>query len=275
MKFLVVLASPAAWVLLILLCGTVLLRSRWAAVGRATLSILAIVSLVVVLLPVEDWALRPLEERFPVLGSLPGETRGVIVLGGGEVPGISATRGIPTLGDAGERLWAIIWISREVPGAQTVFSGGGDSPDPRLGDAFTAKAVLGRAGVDTTQITFDADSRSTRESALRLFETLRPKARDTWMLVTSASHMPRSVATFQAAGWRVRPYPVDFRTTPHSALLSFDPAGDLAKLELAAREWCAIVYCRLRGWTPRMLPARSAAHVPDADKIPTFDSRDG
>jgi uncharacterized SAM-binding protein YcdF (DUF218 family) len=31
-----------------------------------------------------------------------------------------------------------------------------------------------------------------------------------WLLVTSAWHMPRALATFRAGGWSVTPYPVDY-----------------------------------------------------------------
>ena len=41
---------------------------------------------------------------------------------------------------------------------------------------------------------------------------LQPQPGETWLLVTSASHMPRSVGVFRQIGWEVVPWPVDHRT---------------------------------------------------------------
>jgi uncharacterized SAM-binding protein YcdF (DUF218 family) len=49
-----------------------------------------------------------------------------------------------------------------------------------------------------------------------------------WLLVTSAWHMPRALATFCAAGWNVTPYPVDYRTgirTPWTEIHCQQPAA--------------------------------------------------
>ncbi len=34
---------------------------------------------------------------------------------------------------------------------------------------------------------------------------IRPEPDDTWLLITSAMHMPRSVGVFRKAGWTVLP----------------------------------------------------------------------
>ena len=53
-------------------------------------------------------------------------------------------------------------------------------------------------------------SRTTRENAVFAKQLLRPAPGQTWVLITSAYDMPRSVDAFTAAGWQVIPYPVDF-----------------------------------------------------------------
>ena len=67
--------------------------------------------------------------------------------------------------------------------------------------------------------------------------------------------MPRSVGVFQQQGWKVLPYPVDFRGQPFSELHSFFSLSDnLGDLVMAVREWTGLVAYRLSGKTGQLLP---------------------
>ncbi|WP_414898638.1 YdcF family protein [Rhodovulum sp. YEN HP10] len=81
-------------------------------------------------------------------------------------------------------------------------------------EANVAAALLLRAGFDPSRSSLEDASRTTAENA-RLAVELVPDRPGNRVLVTSAFHMRRAVATFCAAGWRgILPYPVDFRTAP-------------------------------------------------------------
>ena len=69
------------------------------------------------------------------------------------------------------------------------------------------------------------------------------------LLITSAFHMPRSVALFQKAGISVMPWPVDYRTRGDLGLrLDFtQPSLNAQITSTAAREWMAIIGYRLAG----------------------------
>jgi uncharacterized SAM-binding protein YcdF (DUF218 family) len=59
-------------------------------------------------------------------------------------------------------------------------------------------------------------------------------------------HLPRAVAAFEAAGWTVLPYPVDYRTTGVVRWgASVDVLGRLRELDGAVGEWVATVGGRL------------------------------
>ena len=70
-----------------------------------------------------------------------------------------------------------------------------------------------------------------------------PEAGERWLLVTSAYHMPRSVAAFRAAGFPVEPCPVDWRTRGLiDALRPFGSLGDgLRRTDTAVREWVGLL----------------------------------
>lgn len=76
-----------------------------------------------------------------------------------------------------------------------------------------ARRFFVQHGVDPDRLPLEGRSRDTRENARLSFELARPGPGGTWVLVTSAMHLPRAVGVFEAAGWNVGPYPIDHRTT--------------------------------------------------------------
>src|SRR5437660_10414784 len=67
-------------------------------------------------------------------------------------------------------------------------------------------------GVPAERMTFEAKSRNTWENGLFTRDLVKPKPGETWLLVTSAWHMPRSVGLFRRLDFDVIPYPVAYRT---------------------------------------------------------------
>lgn len=63
------------------------------------------------------------------------------------------------------------------------------------------------------RVLYDDQSRTTWENAVNAFTLGQPKPGETWLLVTSASHMPRAIGAFRGAGWPMMlPWPVAYRT---------------------------------------------------------------
>ena len=81
---------------------------------------------------------------------------------------------------------------------------------------------------------------------------VEPQAGETWVLVTSAFHLPRAVACFQANDWTIVPYPADFRTG--MSPLYLDLLLNLEDLDYAAHEWLGLVWYRINGRTRTLFP---------------------
>ena len=213
--------------------------------------------LIVLMLPVDMWLLRPLEERFPA-SPLPAKVEGVVVLGGGLSAWITADRGLPVLNRDGGRLLAFATLSRRYPDALLVFAGG--PPERRrggLGEADATRIVLEGLGVEPGRVLYDNQSRTTWQNAENALALARPAPGQTWILVTSASHMPRAMGAFRGAGWPpMLAWPAAYRTTRTGWSIPLLPVGDkLAALDIAAHEWVGLVSYWLRGRTRRLLPA--------------------
>ncbi|PJI38133.1 YdcF family protein [Ferrovibrio sp.] len=216
---------------------------------------------VIGVLPLHDWLLRPLEEYFPV-PELPAKIDGVIVLGGAEEPGVMAARGWPELNSNADRLIGFVALARQYPEARLVFTGGAAvlRGDRAVSEADVAAAVFAKLGLDPDRVTYERASRNTAENARLSHALIQPKPDETWILVTSARHLPRAVNTFHAVGWQVIPYPVDFLTGKPQEF-EFSPLRRLSGFNFVAKEVLGLLWYRIQGWTSDLLPARRTAET--------------
>jgi uncharacterized SAM-binding protein YcdF (DUF218 family) len=243
-KLLSAITQPLFWLALVWALALLLLgfrRWRRTAVGLlwAGLAVLGLLGFSAV----PDALLRPLENRYPVpTAEAVARHVGMIVLGGAAGhPDVFLAHGQVPLGEAAERMSVPVGLMRQYPQLALVFSGG----DGRLLATGTTEAELAQAfyqaqGVDMRRVTLEAGSRTTRENARQVAQLLGERCQQPWLLVTSAWHMPRSMAEFEAVGCKVTPYPVDFRTGPGTALTEYSLAHSLLTWQTALHEWLGL-----------------------------------
>jgi uncharacterized SAM-binding protein YcdF (DUF218 family) len=248
--------TPSNLLLLLALAGVLLaLAGRGWGLGLALLG-LGCMALATIL-PLGAWLAAPLEDRFPFPRPAPERVDGIVVLGGGVDPFVTAARGQPAIGATGERFTALIELARRYPLARLAFTGGvGRLAGAPMSEAEIMRRFYAAQGLAVERVIFEARARTTRENALFSRALLHPAAGERWLLVTSAMHMPRAMGVFAAIGWPVEPWPVDYRTTgPMEWRFAPKAADRLSQLDDAAYEWLALAYYRLLGWTSRLFPA--------------------
>jgi uncharacterized SAM-binding protein YcdF (DUF218 family) len=215
--------------------GVLLLLGTMTAMGFASSS-------------VADRLLAPLEGRYEPVSSIRGleDVRFVVVLGGGHRsdPRLTATM---QLSDASlARLVEGIRLHRQLPQSILVVSGGA------VFDAFSHAQVMAEASGELGEvepgILLD-QPRDTAEEMLALREVIA--ADEPFLLVTSASHMPRSVALAKAAGLAPIPAPTDFLVKQslererHPGDF-FPSAAALRRSEQAVYEYLGLVWAQVR-----------------------------
>ena len=244
------LARPSALLLLCVIIGLAIRRLRRLAMfGAAAYALILI-------LPIEQVVLRPLEDRFP-RPLPPAHVDGILVLGGAVDEVITADRGIPSLNEAAERMTETVALSRHYPSARVVFSGGsGRVIRGSETESAAARLLFTELGIDPTRITFESGSRNTWENALLTQGEVHPKPSEVWLLVTSASHMPRAVGVFRRIGWSVVPWPVGYKTgrTP-VAWFGASLPDRLNRLDWGVHEWVGLIIYRLMDRTSALFPA--------------------
>lgn len=250
------LALPSTLVTLALLLGAALLWIGRARAGRALVSFGALLALAPALLPLFDLAALPLEEHHPV-PTLPGRVDGIVVLGGAVVLDVTDARMRPALSDGAERLTDALRLANTYPEARLLLTGGSGELLPQaLSEAQVAARFFLEHGVEPKRLLLEVRSRDTLENARYGFELARPRPGETWLLVTSAMHLPRAVAAFEAAGWDVLPYPTDYRTTGQLRWApSADLVGRLHQLDAVVREWVDVLGYRMLGHIPSLQPS--------------------
>lgn len=208
-------------------------------------------------LPLSALLTLPLEERFARPAALNGPVAGIVVLGGAVEQDLTEAHGIPALNGAAERMTEAVALARRHPAARVVFTGGSAAVIPGgPTEADTARRLFADLGLPPERLVFEQESRNTHENAVLTRRLAEPRPGETWLLVTSASHMPRAMGCFRAAGWRVVPWPVNYTTGRDPGLWWNWPFPTrLNQAEWAMREWIGLVAYRLMGRTDALFPA--------------------
>ena len=108
----------------------------------------------------------------------------------------AAIAGFIALGGGEERIAEAVRLAHDYPEAELVITG--------AGDAETLKA----RSIPADRVLIEPRATTTYENAVFTARLLGARAQRRWVLVTSASHMPRAMATFRKAGLAVDPWPV-------------------------------------------------------------------
>jgi len=238
---------PLPICIVILLLGLFLL---WFTRRQKTGKI--VVSLGVILLTILSYGtasnilLRSLEYKYPPLIGLEDvqDVKWVVVLGGGH----TSDQRLPItsqLSDASiARLMEGIRLQRQLPGSKLLLSGGGVF-DP-IPTAIILADVAESIGVNGKDLVLESDSKDTKDETILVKDIV---GNDRCILVTSAYHMPRSMALFKNLGMHPIPAPTDYfvkkpkRTSPG---MFFPTAENLNKAERGVSEYLGLVWGKLR-----------------------------
>ena len=251
--------SPDSLIVLLGIGAWLSLMFGWQKMSRRLLSVCALLLLLVGFLPLGEWLIAPLENRFAANTALPEEANGIIVLGGAISPTHSQIWNQVELGGAADRLTNFLYLAKLYPTAQLVFTGGsGSVTQQQFKEAEFAQFLFEQLGVTEQAIIYESESRNTFENAQNSKQLLSPSAEQNWILITSAFHMPRSVGVFCQHEWAVTPYPVDHYSKKGNLLrINFNFAENLSTLGTAVREWVGLITYRVTGRTDQFLPGGS------------------
>jgi uncharacterized SAM-binding protein YcdF (DUF218 family) len=168
----------------------------------------------------------------------------IVVLGGGHTsdPKIPVASNLYT--GTLFRLVEGIALHRRLPGSKLIVSGSAvwrsDS------EAASMARVAEELGVDRNNIILEEQANDTEEQAALIKPII---GEDSFILITTASHMPRAMALFLKAGMKPIPAPTDYRVVDAEYMPRdyYPSPGNLQKSELVIYESLGSLWARLRG----------------------------
>lgn len=200
-----------------------------------------------------EWQYLPDEITMPI--------DSIVILGGGTEPAIDPRPSVE-VNAAGDRVFYGAILARQFPQA-TVIVSGGDIDFLDLASSSPAEDMLNLLslmGISEANILIQGESQNTYEDALYTCAILKENGLQQTLLVTSATHMPRSVAVFQKQGCQVIAAPTDFTITEaawqklwhpnvQDLLINLVPSySNLSTLTKSIKEYIGIWVYGLKGY---------------------------
>lgn len=242
--------QPLFWLLLWLL-GIWVLAARRPRAVRPLLGGAIVLLALIGWQPLPELLIRQLEARYPEI-PLDADLRGyagVVVLGGGTAAGrLQQSHQHPLINDGGERLTVSAALALRHPELPLIYTGGEGAPQGGgPSESERARVFYDSFRIPASQVRYEPVSRNTYENAVLTAQVPGVNPRDRWLLLTSAWHMPRSMATFEKAGWNVTAYPVDHRAEDAVVWTRYSLLSGVSDWQLVLNELIGLVAYRLTG----------------------------
>jgi uncharacterized SAM-binding protein YcdF (DUF218 family) len=204
-KFIGGLILPLPFLLLLMALGLALLWfSRFQRTGKICLSLGWLALLLLSLQPVADALLKPIENSYPTWrGSERVEY--VVVLGGGYTWNPQWAPSSNLINNSLPRLTEGIRLWQQNPGAKMIFTGAAAKTNP-VSTGEAGARVAESLGVPRSDIIVLDKPKDTEEEAAAVKTAI---GNAPFLLVTSASHLPRAMIFFRNAGLHPLPAPAN------------------------------------------------------------------
>jgi uncharacterized SAM-binding protein YcdF (DUF218 family) len=223
--------EPLNWVIIFIFFGLLFLGLRKPHLCKRFLVFALLDLLIVGWLPSSEVFLRPLENAISKIdiGKLSADEIGGIIILGGAIEGgeIAVDRGEISIYSSAERVTKAFELIRKYPDLPFIFSGFSGRISPSgVSEADAFKQLIQEQSLAGRDGYYENQSRNTYENVIlikpMIAEIEKGRPAKPWLLVTSASHMYRSVQIFQKQGLNVIPIPVDYQTANSLQWTAFD-----------------------------------------------------
>jgi uncharacterized SAM-binding protein YcdF (DUF218 family) len=229
--------EPLNWVIVFVVLSLLFLSLRKPHLCKRFLLFALADLLLVGWLPTSEVFLMTLEDRVPKvqLTQMSGADFGGIIILGGAIEGgeIAVDRGEVSIYSAAERVTKAFELIRKYPDLPYIFSGFSGRLSPKgISEADAFKQLVAEQGLPGNNAHYENQSRNTYENVVLIKPMILELGADSvkeagappkpWLLITSASHMYRSVKIFQKQGIEVITVPVDYQTSSHLRWGRFD-----------------------------------------------------
>ena len=216
---------PLPIFVLIGLLGLIFLYKNNIKKAKIFLSVSLMGIIIISSKPFASELLLPLESQYQSLKVIPNDVKHILLLGG----------------DRHNRAWEALRLYNLIPNSKIITSGysfKGNTPEAVL----TAKLLIA-SGVKKEDIVIHSIPKDTLEEALYVKKVLKDKK---FILITSAYHMPRSIATFNSVGLYPIASATNYLIKPKEGGLKFISGNNLLQTERAWHEYIGLLWNKIK-----------------------------
>lgn len=249
-KFISTFFQPLSIVLVLLVSGLMLLwTSRKKSLGKISLTLGTILLLLASYGFLADRIVASLENRYLPLLDVKiihnsQDIKWIVVLGGGSLPDPRLPLSSQLSPDSLTRLLEGVRLHRQLPGSRLILSGGAVFQSVPEGETLAKTALL--MAVSENDVVRENKSLDTADQAKSISSIV---GHNRFILVTSAIHMPRSMALFRKFGMDPIAAPTNYMVVTQSQLhpgMFFPDSGYLRKMEAAVHEYLGMIWMRVQ-----------------------------
>ncbi len=224
-KFLSAILMPLSLGLLLGFVGLWFLYKNKLKKAKIFLTISFVWIIVISYVPFSNMLLYPLETKYTKLETIPNDVKYILLLGG----------------DRKNRGWEALRLYHKIPNSKIITSG--YEGEGKIPEAIRTANILINLGIPKDDIIIHSKPKDTKEEAIKTKELV---GSNPFILITSAYHMPRSLALFKKEGLNAIPAPTDYKIKPSDKATSIPSGHYLVKTERAWHEYIGLVWSKLR-----------------------------
>ncbi len=194
--------------------------------------------------PISDMLVKPLEQKYPALIETPVDVNYVLVLGNGHKSDATLPISTQVSSTALTRLSEGIRHYYRLPDAKLIVSGYSGLYDPNSHASMQKKIALS-LGMDADDILMFDKAKDTLEEAMAMKNVV---GTEPFILVTSATHMPRAYKIFASLGLNPIAAPTDYYAVGESEWLHTPNGDSLKGSDHAFHEYYGLTWEWIKRW---------------------------
>ncbi len=239
-KFISFFLMPLSISMILFLVGLYFLFSKSYKKAKLFLSVSFLWLFLISYSPFSNALIKPLENEYKAYLDVDSSIEYVLVLGSGHNTNKEISPHSQLSSSALMRLTEGIRIFKKLDNGKLIVSGyGGDDETPH---AIISKEVAVSMGIDEKNILTQEEVKDTFEEAQYVKKIVGDK---TFILVTSAYHMPRAMKLFKQNGLNAIAAPTDFLQENPSVYTREPNATELRKTQVAMHEYIGILWASI------------------------------
>jgi len=233
---------PGVFIFILLISGLIFFVLR-KKVGKILIIASIIFYYFFSISPVADLVISPLENQYKNKEQRLSDVENIVLLIGGVKKG-----DLPISSKLGEsslfRTVKAVEIYFQAEHKPTIIISGSDPISSSSRPAEEIAKFIQSFNISKENILLEEKSKNSYQSAKEIKKIIGDES---FILITSAYHLPRSVYIFRKMGLDPIPVPADFKAEENYNILDFFPdPGNLKKCDLAFHEYFGLLYYHLR-----------------------------